>query len=733
MTKPVISSLSQIMDLDLQPYERYIPSAFTNGLSQLEKMNLIIKTLADMGKLTNSLVTQWNEVMEWVMADGLTQAVSDKLDQLVADGLLDEMWTSIQNTVDIRTNNDRYVEEFGAIGDGIADDTVAIQKAIDDCSANKRNLRFTAGKTYLITSQLLVTAQSSIFGDEAHRPVIRIKSQTFDPIQVQGTYVTQTIVTANATVNTKYVDVGNATGIKAGMLVELMSSLSWYHDPRDESSDARKAELHRVSEVKGNRIYFNDPLFDGYDLTKESVTITAYTAIRFHMENIDILMDRGTEPNDDVRKTGIRLKWTTDSTLKNVFVTNAVNCGIELFHSYRPTVDGGRTTGANNYFAGYGLQTYGTTHAVIKNFHTRNCRRGVDISGGNIPSHFTTVEGCSIFADGLNSLLDRYTYNDDHSAGTYSGGIGTHGPADHTFIRNNYMGFLHTGVINRGRNTVVDGNYFIGDFYVNCIDVSFGLNIEIKNNHVYDGFTGNKENLISDGGANYNTRKAPHFVRFQYTALAYGANGSFVSIKNNFAMVQDAFITLYAPLSETSIPNQTNWVVEDNHVIFTPAFSSGNASFVRKDANNVGSVLLSGSIFKGNTHKRTNDSGTGYFKFYDGVDIRHKSQTQGGSTYTFYMNDDTSESIYFGGELSPYAVVLVTCAGATGMLKLSRGLAGGTSIGTLVNVAGQGVALAGTTGTDGMLNVAFTSDGRLHVENRLGSTQRVLITLMNWA
>lgn len=623
-----------------------------------------------------------------------------------------------------------FAEDFGAAGDGITDDTLALQEAIDQASSQNKKLELKPRKVYLISSQLKISAQTTIIGHASHRPVIRVKSQDFDPIEASGTFVAETSLSANATVNTKWVDVADASAIERGMLVELISSLPWYHDPRTDSSDCRKAELHRVDEVSGNRIYFTDPLMDGYDLTKETVAIKAYTPIRVHMEEIDLVMDKGTEPNDSIRKTGIRLKHTVDSTLKNVFVTNAANCGISLNHSYRPTVEGGRTEGANNYFAGYGVQTYGTTHALIKNRHFRNCRRGVDISGGNIPSHFSVVEGCSVFASGSNSLQERYGFNDDHTTGAAVYGMGTHGGADHTTFRNNYMGFLHIGINLRGRNTTVENNYFVGDFKDCCIDVAYGINHNIKNNVAYDGFTGNKESLISDGGANYHTRKPPVFVRFQNTALDNGSNGGYFQVEGNFAMVQNSFIELYAPSTDTSAWTQRGFVVKGNHAQFYPQYSSGNAAFIKKNAANIFSILMSESVVRDNTFKRV--QGTGSLFYYDGVDIRHASQSEGAKTYTFYMADDNADYVYFGGNTSQYVTVLVTSAGAGGMIRLTKDTTTVFNYGTPINLEPQGVALTGTTGTDGKVSLAYTSDGKLHVENRTGSTQRISVTVLNY-
>jgi hypothetical protein len=91
MTKPVINSFTTIAPLLIQQYERYLPTAFDESLSLLQKVNKIIKKLDELGLATNDVVSQWNTVMEWVMGDGLTESVSTKLDAMVADGTFDDI------------------------------------------------------------------------------------------------------------------------------------------------------------------------------------------------------------------------------------------------------------------------------------------------------------------------------------------------------------------------------------------------------------------------------------------------------------------------------------------------------------------------------------------------------------------------------------------------------------------------------------------------------------------
>jgi len=62
---------------------------------------------------------------------------------------------AIATNVQSKLRESVSVKDFGAVGDGVTDDTVAIQAAIDYAVANSLELKF-AAKTYIITSPLLV-------------------------------------------------------------------------------------------------------------------------------------------------------------------------------------------------------------------------------------------------------------------------------------------------------------------------------------------------------------------------------------------------------------------------------------------------------------------------------------------------------------------------------------------------------------------------------------------------
>lgn len=91
MNRPQLIKFSKIPPVQIQKYTRYLPTAFDDTLTMLEKVNQVIHYLNEIGELTNEVVDKWNEVMEWVMNDGLGLAVIVQLERWIQDGTLDQI------------------------------------------------------------------------------------------------------------------------------------------------------------------------------------------------------------------------------------------------------------------------------------------------------------------------------------------------------------------------------------------------------------------------------------------------------------------------------------------------------------------------------------------------------------------------------------------------------------------------------------------------------------------
>ena len=68
---------------------------------------------------------------------------------------------ALARTVDSKLKDVVSVKDFGAVGDGVADDTAEIQAAADYCVANQRSLHFPAG-TYLVRQRIRFTGATNI-------------------------------------------------------------------------------------------------------------------------------------------------------------------------------------------------------------------------------------------------------------------------------------------------------------------------------------------------------------------------------------------------------------------------------------------------------------------------------------------------------------------------------------------------------------------------------------------
>lgn len=88
MPKPELLKINPVEPQNIARYERYLPTAFDESLTLLEKFNKMIHYMNSIFAITNEMIEKWNEVIEWILNEGLEQAIEDKLQEWLDDGTI---------------------------------------------------------------------------------------------------------------------------------------------------------------------------------------------------------------------------------------------------------------------------------------------------------------------------------------------------------------------------------------------------------------------------------------------------------------------------------------------------------------------------------------------------------------------------------------------------------------------------------------------------------------------
>lgn len=634
---------------------------------------------------------------------------------------------AVDTNVQVKLREQRVsVTDFGAVGDGVTDDTTAIGNAIDWCNTNNKTLYIPSG-TYVFNGKSIAGPGLNICieGEESNRPKLICTQATADTgpdilffSSTRHEEVTGISLASNITTNERTISVTDATGLAAGMMIHIASDQLWYNGHR---STKYCGEIHKISSVDGTTIYLEDFTRDYYDTGTDTLTIRAWTPNRVIIRNLDIEIPYPT--STAVSSTCIILQQTDNALIENVHCKGALHTNILDNLGWKTTIRNCSVVQDEDmldYSANYAVGTNGSVGMVVDGLYSRGNRRGVDADGiagttEGAPTRDMTVRNSHFEGNGIYP-----------GAGTESG-VGPHGPCENIVIENCLFQNLTVGVLARGRNTKVNNCYFSGGVMDSCVSLhenATGLTVQ---NCVYDSL--NYPDKLASLASKGTGSGCDQFIRLglesgdgdtvpYYTMpititgnVCKGLNEQFIKIPQNDGTVQ--YLN-----------------VRDNYVEFEA--TTGTIYFIygtEASTNIAKSYIEIPPMFSENGGNITNWNSNITFgaRGSDPDNVIQISPT----SWVMYLPDDNYLRIqqFDGGFGGSCTVSLQGEGGFEGIFRIAQANATLTDFGgTGANVAGSATTVTGTSGTDGNVTLHLTAAGDLYVENRSGSDNYFRIT-----
>jgi parallel beta-helix repeat protein len=541
--------------------------------------------------------------------------------------------------------------DYGAIGDGVADDTAAVQSAL---TSGKPVFDF-GEKIYKVTSQISVVQPSLIIEGK-----LRITSTVTSgrAIAISGTAKTGTTLASDVRTASNTIVVTDASNIEVGDVIKIIDSTTTYREwPYQSSSyNFNYGEIQQVIAKSGTTITVGDSLYLGYTAS-QTVNVIPYTPCEFSIEGLE--MDRDTiAANESGGLIGI--SYCANSIMSNSsFKGNNSSSTIGWNVSYGCLIESCVVNGEYSSGTGYGIQMNGSTSCAVKNSRGSRCRRMVDFSGSH-PSHNCGVTGCVV-------------------SGVYSdgSGLGSHGTANKSYYIGNTITNSRYGIQCRSPFNLISNNTITNcNFGIVCTNAP-GTTIE--NNFV---------TLRTDYTTNNPTAGVVDFLVYDYNAAdgnvldLFDDAGGLV-VRNNVATARNNIITFggtpdidFVDINNNTFYLQNNASGSDVHFINGAANTSANS---RLYDNRI--IISNGTYTKFDTFKINAEAMNGPIDLSDTtllnssvIEVWGGAGSVSAETWTFGIisRDPDGKKIRFTGE------VAFTVSGGGAKLRMS-GLNSGES------------------------------------------------------
>lgn len=503
------------------------------------------------------------------------------------------------------------VKDFGAVGDGITNDYVAIQAAID-ALVDGGTLNFENGATYLIGSRLQGSKSIKVVGNGATIKGSSAMLATSTSLwSIANRKSTTGGVSISVTQNGNSFTIPSGVSVSPGDMVLMKSTTVYYPDP--SGTDYLCGQWARVNRVSGSTAYINGLFLAGaYTATTievyDALDKTSITGLTFDVSNTDTA--------NPILTSGLIYQGGGILVDNCQFIGNS-NAGMGLF------VEGENANVTNSTFSEFlNLQGIGG-----------GGRLGYGVKGD---ANGTIVRGC-VFND------CKHSFSSSSRSFVVVGDILVTGcTVNESFTSDNTQFIasldLHVGVVNKGvfsNNTIncykraflcmngrmhVEGNvvnhYVAGTFFaVNNKELSDVRIIGNKFSGVSGSYLMDVDEFPFDGASNVliadNTFTGGGVIIWDTTNVTMQG----VTITNNFLRDSNAFLNI-APTNSTSFIMQ-GWMIDGNRVLMRSTTQADRVIKIASATANNKNAVVAGIDISNNTFAMDLNTDLGYIIAFD--------------------------------------------------------------------------------------------------------------------
>lgn len=368
------------------------------------------------------------------------------------------------------------VKDFGAVGNGVADDAAAINAAL---ASGAKRVYLPAG-TYKVLATLSVPQNVSMYGDGPGATIIDGSTATYSNLTsgvhievAQGTWTALPSIASDPVAGASDVVFASAPSVVRGDVILI-------YNPTDYSWSGfrtyyRAGEMQRVAAVATNTVTTQGSLFAGYT----AANINAYKltgASTFVMRDFTL---KGLASTTNI-VIGIRARRCVDCVFDNVKVTDCSYACIDVTNAYNLSITNCtiQDDASSNFGGDYGLAISNST--------------SVSVNGGSFYGvrHAITTGGADEIGAVTNRLVKYANLTAMTGSSAGNGALDFHGNCEHCIAS---VCTIDGGMIIGGDHITVEGCTIIGrgssDVLILCSELR-GTSLSFLDNMMQSFYVG---------------------------------------------------------------------------------------------------------------------------------------------------------------------------------------------------------------------------------------------------